>query len=50
MAIDCAHELELCEPVYRSFKGWDEPLEQAREFEDLPGAARDYVKWIEDAL
>ncbi len=43
-------ELELCEPVYRSFKGWDEPLEEARMFEDLPDPARDYVKWIEDAL
>ena len=45
-----ARELELCEPVYRSFKGWDERLEQARAFEDLPDPARDYVSWIEDAL
>ncbi len=45
-----ARELELCEPVYRSFKGWDERLEEARAFEDLPDPARDYVSWIEDAL
>ncbi len=45
-----ARELELCEPVYRSFKGWDERLEEARVFEDLPDPARDYVSWIEDAL
>jgi adenylosuccinate synthase len=45
-----AKMLELCEPVYRSFKGWSEPLAKARVFEDLPQAARDYVSWIEDTL
>ena len=45
-----AKMLELCEPVYRSFKGWSEPLTKARVFEDLPQAARDYVSWIEDTL
>jgi adenylosuccinate synthase len=44
------HELEACEPVYQTFKGWDVSLTQAQTFEDLPQAARDYVRWIEDSL
>ena len=42
--------LEFCEPVYQTFRGWQEPIGKARAFEDLPEAARDYVRWIEDAL
>ncbi len=45
-----ARLLERCEPVYRTFRGWSEPIESARCFEDLPEAARDYIRWIEDAL
>ncbi len=45
-----AKDLEACTPVYRSFKGWTTPIEQIREFADLPQAARDYVGWLEDAL
>ncbi len=45
-----ARVLEICEPIYRTFKGWDEPIAEARTFEDLPDAVRDYVRWIEDAL
>ncbi len=35
-------------PVYRAFKGWKEELGKARTIADLPAAARDYVKFIED--
>jgi adenylosuccinate synthase len=42
--------LEKCEPVYRTFPGWSEPISQVREFEDLPQTAQDYVHWIEDEL
>ncbi len=42
--------LERCEPIYKTFRGWDESLMAARSLEDLPQAARDYVRWIEDAL
>ncbi|MFQ5515470.1 MAG: adenylosuccinate synthase [Myxococcota bacterium] len=45
-----ARELEACEPVYRSFAGWTERVGSARCFEDLPQAAQDYVRWIEDEL
>jgi adenylosuccinate synthase len=40
-------ELEKMEPVYRELKGWDEPLDECRSFEDLPKQARDYVETIE---
>jgi adenylosuccinate synthase len=42
--------LGRCEPIYRSFRGWNEAIETARSLADLPQAARDYVRWIEDAL
>jgi adenylosuccinate synthase len=42
--------LESCEPVYRTFPGWTDPVEDARVLEDLPPAARDYLAWLEDAL
>jgi adenylosuccinate synthase len=42
--------LEKCEPIYRSFPGWSEPIDEVREFDDLPWQARDYVRWIEDEL
>ncbi len=42
--------LERCEPIYRTFPGWDEPIEGARRLEDLPRQALDYIRWIEDAL
>ncbi|MCP4003203.1 MAG: adenylosuccinate synthase [bacterium] len=42
--------LEGCEPVYQSFTGWDEAINSVRRTEDLPSAARDYVRWIEDQL
>jgi adenylosuccinate synthase len=43
-------QLEACEPIYRTFPGWSEPIGDARAFGDLPQAARDYVEWIEGEL
>ncbi|HVP66911.1 MAG TPA: adenylosuccinate synthase [Anaeromyxobacteraceae bacterium] len=40
-------DLERCEPVYESLAGWREPLAGARTWEDLPAAARTYVKRLE---
>jgi adenylosuccinate synthase len=34
-------------PVYREVKGWEEPLDMCRSFEDLPKNARDYVETVE---
>jgi adenylosuccinate synthase len=42
-------ELKDCEPVYKSFPGWDEDLSRARRLEDLPEAARRFLRAIEDA-
>jgi adenylosuccinate synthase len=42
--------LEGCEPVYKIFPGWDESIVDAQSLEDLPGAARDYIRWIEDQI
>jgi adenylosuccinate synthase len=42
--------LEQCEPVYHDFAGWSEPIDRCRTFEELPDAARDYIRWIEDEL
>jgi adenylosuccinate synthase len=35
-------------PVYEYLPGWFEDISEVRSFEDLPQAARDYVKAIED--
>jgi adenylosuccinate synthase len=40
-------ELERAEPVYESMPGWHESLGEARSFDELPVAARDYVALIE---
>ena len=42
--------LETCDPVYDTLPGWHEPIEDARNFEDLPEAAREYVLRIEREL
>jgi adenylosuccinate synthase len=41
-------DMATATPVYRTFKGWKEELGAARTLADLPAAARDYVKFIED--
>lgn len=42
-----ARELERCQPVWRSFPGWRTSTEGARQWDDLPAAARSYLEWIE---
>ena len=39
-------ELERAKPIYESFKGWQEDVQSARRPDDLPLAARAYVKGI----
>jgi adenylosuccinate synthase len=36
-------------PVYQELEGWDQPLENSRVLDQLPGAARAYVRFLEDA-
>lgn len=40
--------LEECKPVYRELKGWMCDISNCKTYEELPEAARDYIKAIED--
>jgi adenylosuccinate synthase len=40
-------DLERLVPRYREVKGWEEPLDLCRSYDDLPKNARDYVETIE---
>ncbi|MDR2944661.1 MAG: adenylosuccinate synthase [Methanosarcinales archaeon] len=40
-------DLERCVPVYLDGDGWDQPLGEARVFQDLPQNAREYIEFIE---
>ena len=44
-----AYGLEKVEPIYKTVKGWQEDIRGARSFDELPAAAQEYVKIIEDA-
>ncbi|MBE6067342.1 MAG: adenylosuccinate synthase [Clostridium lundense] len=41
-------DLAKCEPVYEEFKGWDESIENARSYKELPENAKIYLKKIEE--
>jgi adenylosuccinate synthase len=41
-----AAQLDNCEPVYESVRGWNESTHSARKLSQLPSAARDYVRRI----
>jgi adenylosuccinate synthase len=43
-------DLAAAEPVYRTVPGWRSPTAGKLEWDDLPAAARDYVRCIEDEL
>ncbi|MFA4829886.1 MAG: adenylosuccinate synthase [Thermodesulfovibrionales bacterium] len=42
--------LERCEPVYEEVAGWKENTSGIKDFEKLPGAAREYIRKIESML
>lgn len=42
------HTLERVEPVYETVSGWKEDIIGAEHYEDLPQAARDYLRLIAD--
>jgi adenylosuccinate synthase len=37
-------------PVYETLPGWGHDIERAERLEDLPGAARDYVRYVEEMV
>ena len=47
-----AHQSDFhhAEPVYETLPGWEEPLDDVAEVEELPEAARGYVAFVEERL
>lgn len=43
-------ESENLQPVYKEFKGWKEDISKHSNFDNLPQALKDYIKFIEDEL
>ena len=37
-----------CKPIYENVKGWNESTAEAREWDELPPLARDYIKRLSD--
>jgi adenylosuccinate synthase len=48
LPIDLLDEPESARPVYEELTGWSEALEHARVLDDLPDAARAYVRYLEE--
>lgn len=46
--IDLIDEPGRVTPVYEELPGWSEPLQNAKVLDDLPKAARDYVRFLEE--
>lgn len=42
--------LARCRPVYETIQGWGTDITEARDFQDLPLQARQYVSYIEELL
>lgn len=43
-------ELERVEPVYEVLPGWRKEIRGVQDFEDLPKEAKEYVRFVEEAL
>lgn len=41
-------ELARCKTIYTEMKGWSEDITKVTKMSDLPRAAQDYIKFIED--
>lgn len=44
---DAAYKLEESEPIYHELPNWQEDVSGAREFNELPQEAQDYIEFIE---
>ena len=42
--------LARAKPVYKELKGWQQDTAGVRRFDDLPGEAQDYVRFVEEVL
>lgn len=43
-----SNRLQDVEPVYETLPGWDEDIQDCRNYDELPREARDYITFIED--
>ncbi|GHS86901.1 hypothetical protein FACS1894201_07990 [Bacteroidia bacterium] len=43
-------DFPLVTPIYKSFKGWQQPLNVASAYEQLPQALQDYVQYVESQM
>jgi adenylosuccinate synthase len=43
-------KLSRCVPVYEELPGWQEDISSARKWNELPAAARNYLKRIEEVI
>jgi adenylosuccinate synthase len=43
-------ELARCRPVYEDLPGWESDLTGVKSFDDLPGAAQQYVRYLENKM
>ncbi len=48
LPIDLIDEPDTCRPVYEELQGWSESLEAVRTLDELPKAARAYVRFLEE--
>ena len=42
--------MQGAQPLYEDMEGWEAPLDDAREFSDLPRSAQKYVRRIEEVI
>jgi adenylosuccinate synthase len=43
-------DLMKCQPIYREFAGWEEPVSNVRKIKQLPKNARSYLSFLEKTL
>jgi adenylosuccinate synthase len=41
-------QLAACEPVYEQMPGWQQPTRGITRYDDLPAAAKNYIKKLEE--
>ena len=46
--INDADFLSAVKPVYKELDGWKEDISQCKNYNDLPGKAKEYIKFLED--
>lgn len=43
-------DLAKCEPIYEEFKGWDNSVSEAKNYDEMPENAKRYIERIEELL